>query len=188
MASFHYIELKNSVPCSSTTVRTTINRFIGIGLVYNTKFGFRGVYSYTVHTMPIYEFRCASCNRKVAIFYRSMTVDATGTCEHCGSTDLRRLFSSFRVMKPAFNANNLNKAELLDGVNYTDTRSMANFFNKMQDTFQDEPNEHMSEMVSRLEKGEAVESAMDLNMGSNYSGDDHAGHNHGPASSTTNGD
>ena len=65
---------------------------------------------------------------------------------------------------------------------------MANFFNKMQYTFQDEPNEHMSEMVSRLEKGEAVESAMDLNMGSNYSGDDHAGHNHGPAPLTTDGD
>ena len=160
-------------------------RVVSVIEVYNIRFGFRGVCSYTILTMPIYEFRCASCNRKVAIFYRSMTVDATGTCEHCGSTDLRRLFSSFRVMKPAFNANNLNKAELLDGVNYTDPRSMANFFNKMQDTFQDEPNEHMSEMVSRLEKGEAVESAMDLNMGANYSGDGHAGHNHGPAPSST---
>jgi putative FmdB family regulatory protein len=137
--------------------------------------------SYNVNAMPIYEFRCASCNAKVAIFFRSMTTDATGTCEHCGSADLRRLFSSFRVMKPSFDVNNVNKRELLDGVNYTDPRSMANFFNKMQDTFQDEPNEHMSEMVQRLENGEAVESAMDLNMGSNYTGgDDHAGHNHGP--------
>ena len=139
--------------------------------------------------MPIYEFRCGSCNSKMAIFFRSMTTDATGTCEHCGSTDLRRLFSAFRVMKPAFNVNTLNKKELLDGVNYTDPRSMANFFNKMQDTFQDEPNEHMTEMVSRREKGEAVEKAMDLDMGSNYKGgDSHAGHNHGPVGPAPDGD
>ena len=92
-------------------------------------------------------------------------------------------------MKPAFNVNTLNKQEMLDGVNYTDPRSMANFFNKMQDTFQDEPNEHMSEMVSRLEKGEAVEKAMDLDMGSNLKGDDsHAGHNHGPVGPAPDGD
>ena len=156
----------------------------GWAIVYNTEFGFRTVCSYNGTTMPIYEFRCASCNSKVAIFFKSMTTDATGTCEHCGSMDLRRLFSAFRVLKPAFDANNLNKAELLDGVDYTNPRSMANFFNRMQDQFQDEPNEHMSEMVGRLEKGEAVEKAMDLNMGSNYKGDDHAGHHHGSAPSS----
>ncbi len=161
----------------------------GCAPVYNNELGFRGVSSYTVPTMPIYEFRCGGCNSKVAIFFRSMTTDATGTCEHCGNTDLRRLFSAFRIMKPAFNVNTLNKQELLDGVNYTDPRSMANFFNKMQDTFQDEPNEHMSEMVSRLEKGEAVEKAMDLDMGSNLKGgDSHAGHNHGSVGPAPDGD
>ena len=107
-----------------------------------------------------------------------MTVDATGTCERCGSEDLVRIFSSFRVMRPGFDVGKLNKRELLDGVNYTDPHSMANFFRKMQDTFQDGPDEHMDEMVQRLEHGEAVEKAMDLNMGSNYKGDAH-GHDHG---------
>ena len=107
-----------------------------------------------------------------------MTVDATGTCERCGSEDLVRIFSSFRVMRPGFDVGKLNKQELLDGVNYTDPHSMANFFRKMQDTFQDGPDEHMDEMVQRLENGEAVEKAMDLNMGSNYKGDAH-GHGHG---------
>ena len=130
--------------------------------------------------MPIYEFRCKGCNARVSIFFRSMTLDATGTCERCGSEDLVRLFSSFRVMRPSFDVGQFNKKELLDGVNYTDPHSMANMFKRMQETFQDEPNEHMDEMVQRLEHGEAVEKAMDLNMGSNYKGDSHGqDHSHG---------
>ncbi|MCY4624699.1 MAG: zinc ribbon domain-containing protein [Chloroflexi bacterium] len=129
--------------------------------------------------MPIYEFRCKSCNARVSIFFKSMKVDATGTCERCGSEDLVRIFSSFRVLRTPFDISNFNKKELLDGVNYTDPHSMANMFKRMQETFQDEPNEHMDEMVQRLEHGEAVEKAMDLNMGSNSKGDSHGhGHSH----------
>ena len=129
--------------------------------------------------MPIYEFRCRDCNARVAIFFKTMTLEPTGTCERCGSGNLVRIFSSFRVLRPAFDISTFNKKELLDGVNYTDPRSMANMFKRMQDTFQDEPNEHMDEMVKRLEYGEAVEKAMDLNMGSNYKGDPHGhGHSH----------
>ena len=143
---------------------------------------------YTVRAMPIYEFRCNGCGAKVALFFRSMSSEVKGTCERCGSADLRRLFSSFRVMRPTFDPNTFDKAELLDGVNYTDPSSMANFFRKMQDTFQDAPDEHMDEMVQRLEHGEAVESAMDLNMGANYKGDDDHGHSHGGDSSASDDD
>ncbi len=107
-----------------------------------------------------------------------MKVDATGTCERCGSEDLVRVFSSFRVLRTPFDISTFNKKELLDGVNYTDPHSMANMFKRMQNTFQDGPDEHMDEMVKRLEYGEPVEKAMDLNMGSNYKGDPH-GHDHG---------
>lgn len=128
--------------------------------------------------MPIYEFRCKSCNARVSLFFKSMKVDATGNCDRCGSADLVRIFSSFRVLRTPFDVSSFNKKELLDGVNYTDPRSMANMFKRMQETFQDGPDEHMDEMVKRLEYGEAVEKAMDLNMGSNYKGDPH-GHDHG---------
>lgn len=130
--------------------------------------------------MPIYEFRCKGCSARVSIFFKSMQLDATGTCERCGSEDLVRIFSSFRVLRPSFDAGSFNKRELLDGVDYTNPQSMANMFKRMSDTFQDGPDEHMDEMVKRLEYGESVEQAMDLNMGSNYKGDPHDhGHSHG---------
>ena len=56
----------------------------------------------------------------------------------------------------------LNKQELLQGVDYTDPASMASLFRRMQDSFRDEPNEHMDEIVGRLDHGEAVERALEL--------------------------
>jgi hypothetical protein len=49
---------------------------------------------------------------------------------------------------------------------------MASFFRRMQDTFHDEPNEHMDEIIGRLDHGEAVERALDLHV-----------HDHGDAGS-----
>jgi putative FmdB family regulatory protein len=114
--------------------------------------------------MPIYEFKCGGCGALVALFFRSMTLEAQGQCDRCDSSDLKRRFSSFRVLNAPVNPASLNKAELLDGVNYTDPGSMASFFRRVQDTFQDGPNEHMDEIVQRLDHGEPVEKALDLDM------------------------
>ena len=111
--------------------------------------------------MPIYEFRCNGCGARVALFFRSMSSEARGVCDRCSSSDLQRLFSSFRVLRTPSNPASLNKAELLDGVNYTDPGSMASFFRRMGDAFQDEPNEHLDEIVQRLDYGEPVEKALD---------------------------
>ena len=126
--------------------------------------------------MPIYEFRCNACGAKSSAFFRSMRSEVAVACGRCGSADMRRLFSTFRVRMPRPSVEQLNKAELLDGVDYTDPRSMAQFFRKMGSAFDDEPNEHMDEIVGRLDHGEPVHKALQLDM------DGHAGHSHGPAS------
>ena len=114
--------------------------------------------------MPIYEFRCNSCGAKVSIFCRTVTADATGECDRCGSADLRRLVSRVAVIRGAVNPGDLNKNELLDGVDYTNPASMASFFRRMGEAFHDEPNEHMDEIIGRLDHGEAVHEALDLHM------------------------
>ena len=112
--------------------------------------------------MPIYEFRCNGCGRKMARFFRSVSSETEGVCDHCGGSDLQRLISKFRVIRPPIDHSSINKAELLKGVDYTDSGSMANFFRRMGDTFGDEPNEHMNEIVGRLDKGEAVDKALEM--------------------------
>ena len=49
--------------------------------------------------MPIYEYRCASCNRKSSFFTRSVYVEVEAVCSHCGSDDMNRLISrvSFKM-------------------------------------------------------------------------------------------
>lgn len=102
-----------------------------------------------------------------------MTVDAEGACKRCGSGNTSRIFSAFRVRMAKPGVDQLNKAELLDGVDYTDPHSMANFFRNMGDAFQDEPDEGMTEVVERLDHGEPVHEALQLDMGH-----DHGGHSH----------
>jgi putative FmdB family regulatory protein len=130
--------------------------------------------------MPIYEFRCNACGARVSRLVRSIGADAAsagGNCDRCGSADLQRLVSRVAVLRSALDPSTLNKDELLDGVNYTDPASMASFFRRMGEAFHDEPNEHMDEIIGRLDHGEAVERALDLHM-----------HEHGDAGSGEGGD
>ncbi len=45
--------------------------------------------------MPIYEFKCRDCSRLSSEFARSIDVPLEPCCEHCGSTSLERIPSSF---------------------------------------------------------------------------------------------
>jgi|SRR3954454_5084032 putative FmdB family regulatory protein len=114
--------------------------------------------------MPIYEFRCNACSARISRFVRTIGATDGGACDRCGSTDLNRLISRVAVIRGPVDPGTLNKNELLDGVNYSDPASMAGFFRRMQDSFHDEPNEHMDEIIGRLDHGERVENALDLHM------------------------
>lgn len=45
--------------------------------------------------MPIYEFRCSGCQRRVNLFVKSIAGSLSPECPHCGSKELARLISSF---------------------------------------------------------------------------------------------
>jgi len=49
--------------------------------------------------MPIYEFRCNGCQKKVSLFVKSIAGSLSPECPHCGSQDLARLISSFAYHK-----------------------------------------------------------------------------------------
>ncbi len=43
--------------------------------------------------MPVYEYRCADCQRKVSVFFRSFATVGEPICPRCGGSNLERLFS-----------------------------------------------------------------------------------------------
>lgn len=49
--------------------------------------------------MPIYEYRCADCRRKVSIFVRSIAAAHDPTCPNCGGAKLERLVSRVVVRR-----------------------------------------------------------------------------------------
>jgi putative FmdB family regulatory protein len=55
--------------------------------------------------MPIYEYRCGTCGRRVSLFYQSIRLAAAGAgaarCPQCGGAHLTRLVSRFNVGRPA---------------------------------------------------------------------------------------
>jgi putative FmdB family regulatory protein len=51
--------------------------------------------------MPIYEFRCNNCERRVSLFVRSIASSLSPQCPYCGNPDMARLISSFAHHKSA---------------------------------------------------------------------------------------
>lgn len=49
--------------------------------------------------MPIYEFRCQSCQRETSILVKNISSPANLRCGYCGSCDLVRILSSFGIGK-----------------------------------------------------------------------------------------
>lgn len=45
--------------------------------------------------MPIYEYFCPACGKKSSFLVRSHTASFQAKCSHCGSTELKRILSTF---------------------------------------------------------------------------------------------
>lgn len=46
--------------------------------------------------MPIYEFSCSSCGKKISIYQPGFTA-ISHSCPHCGNNKLERIFSPFAI-------------------------------------------------------------------------------------------
>lgn len=59
--------------------------------------------------MPIYEYRCKSCNRTSSIFFRSFNSTEEPVCSHCNGKEMDRLISRVAIIK-----NSLQRIEEYD--------------------------------------------------------------------------
>jgi len=114
--------------------------------------------------VPIYEYRCQDCRRRISIHWRSFAEPAerTAICPRCGSTNLTRLVSRVRVIR--------SEDSRLDDVSdmgdfpepdENDPRSLGRWMRKMKDEMGDEVGDDMGgefdEVVGRLESGQNPE-------------------------------
>lgn len=110
--------------------------------------------------MPIYEYRCQSCRRGFSLLIRSFSTQPSVVCPRCGGSDVRRLISSFAVVRSEEGrADHLaDMAEDMGSVDENDPRSMARWARRMSQEMGEEARPEFNELVDRLDAGESPES------------------------------
>lgn len=111
--------------------------------------------------MPIYEYRCRACRRKVSVFVRGFSDSVSPACERCGSRDLVRLMSSFALVRSGKGASEDSSLDdALENVDEGDPRSLARAMRRIGEESGEELGPEFDETVSRLEAGENPEEAL----------------------------
>ena len=112
--------------------------------------------------MPIYEYRCNQCRKKVSILTLRVSEKVDERCEHCGSTSLTRLLSRFATTKSEDSRlDSLADPSNLGGLDESDPRSMARWMRKMGKELGEDAGDDFDEMVDELEGGEDTDEGGD---------------------------
>ncbi len=105
--------------------------------------------------MPIYEYRCHGCRRRVSVFFRSFNSTQAPVCPRCGSTNLTKLVSRFAVMKSEESRlEDLADPSSLAGLDENDPKSIAKWARKMGQEMGEDLGPEYEEMIDRMEAGE----------------------------------
>ncbi len=111
--------------------------------------------------MPIYEYFCADCRRRVSLLWRSFADLETreAVCPRCGGKRLQRLISRVAVVRSEeTRLDNLADPSALGGVDENDPKSLARWMRKMSQETGEDMGPEFDEVVGRLEAGEDPES------------------------------
>ena len=118
--------------------------------------------------MPIYEYTCQDCHRRVSLLWRSFAdaQDREAVCPRCGGKQLTRLISRVAVLRSEGLRSEDSRPDDLsgpdgllgEGLDENDPKSLARFMRKMADETGEDLGPEFEEVVGRLEAGEDPES------------------------------
>jgi len=104
--------------------------------------------------MPIYEYRCADCRKKVTVLTLRVSEVVDPVCDRCGGRRLTRLMSRFAMVRSEGDRlDDLTNDGALGDVDESDPKSMARWMRKMGKELGDDAGEDFDEMVDDLETG-----------------------------------
>lgn len=108
--------------------------------------------------MPIYEYRCRDCNRRVSILWRSLA-EAESTaprCPKCGGEHLTRLMSRVAVARSEEEYfESLMDPGTLGDLDESDPKSLARWMRRMGQEVGEDLGDEFDEVVGRLEAGQS---------------------------------
>jgi putative FmdB family regulatory protein len=110
--------------------------------------------------LPIYEYRCNECRRRVTLFWRSFSEigETLPRCSFCGGEDLTRLVSRVAVARSEESRlEDLADPSSLAGLDENDPKSMARWMRKMSQEMGEDLGPEFGEVIDRLESGQSPE-------------------------------
>ena len=110
--------------------------------------------------MPIYDYRCGGCRRRLSLLFQTYAAAENARCPHCGSHDLRRLVTRFAVAKSEERRlDDLADAGPLADLDENDPRSVARWARRMGQEFGEDLGPDYDEMIDQMEAGELPDEA-----------------------------
>jgi putative FmdB family regulatory protein len=108
--------------------------------------------------MPIYEYYCQDCRRRVSVFWRSFSEIGAPRCPVCVGQKLTRLVSRVAVLKSEESRlESLADPSALADLDEDDPKSIARWMKKMSHEVGEDMGEEFNEVVDRLEAGQSPE-------------------------------
>jgi putative FmdB family regulatory protein len=109
--------------------------------------------------MPIYEYRCQQCKRRVSIWWRTFSAAEAGSarCPRCGGASLTRLASKVRMVRSEDSRMDELDPTSLGDLDENDPRSVGRWMRKMSHEMGEDLGPELDEVVDRLEAGQSPE-------------------------------
>jgi putative FmdB family regulatory protein len=103
--------------------------------------------------MPIYEYLCEDCGRKSSFLVLKINEPVDGTCNHCGSSNLKRLMSRFATVRSEEDRlESLADPSKWGDLDENDPRSVARFMKKMGQEMGEDLGEDFDQIVEEAEE------------------------------------
>lgn len=102
--------------------------------------------------MPIYQYDCAGCGRRVDVFFRSISRVGAPVCPQCGGKELKRVVS--RVARARSNADRIGAIDVNQELGRLDPRdpsSFARWARRMGREYDGELGSDFSEIADRAD-------------------------------------
>jgi len=108
--------------------------------------------------MPIYEFLCRGCGRKMSVLVLSRARADEVRCKQCGSADLEKLFSRFATVKSEESRlESLADPSGIGGVDENDPKSVARWMKKMGKEMGEDFGDDLDQAIDEEMSGEGGE-------------------------------
>lgn len=82
--------------------------------------------------MPIYEYRCQGCQRKVSVFARTFLETPLPTCTQCNDSKFTRVISNVAVLKPWGSSLTPPSFESIDDVDENNPEAMTEWMHRIK--------------------------------------------------------